>query len=184
MMRYLDVSIQLIKNPSLDSEFYDRGITNGADIILAVAEKVEDIEKILEKASSASGKKIIIFTKSDLLNETEKRKINSYLQSKKYIFSIVSSYTEENFKELKEKIFKSFNRIRVYTKEPGKEKSNNPIVLKPKSTIGMVAEKILKGFSKRVIETKIWGPSSKFPGQVVGLKHELRDGDIVEFKTR
>jgi len=47
-----------------------------------------------------------------------------------------------------------------------------------------VAEKILKGFSEKVKETKIWGPSSKFPGQIVGLNHKLRDLDVVEFKTK
>ena len=47
-----------------------------------------------------------------------------------------------------------------------------------------VAEKILKGFSNKVVETKIWGPSSKFPGQKVGLNHKLIDLDVVEFKTR
>ncbi|PIZ81667.1 GTP-binding protein, partial [Candidatus Pacearchaeota archaeon CG_4_10_14_0_2_um_filter_30_11] len=46
------------------------------------------------------------------------------------------------------------------------------------------AEKILKGFSRKVVETKIWGPSSKFGGQIVGLNHELKDMDIIEFKTR
>ena len=56
--------------------------------------------------------------------------------------------------------------------------------MKPKSTIKDAAEKILKGFSRKVVETKIWGPSSKFGGQIVGLNHELKDMDIIEFKTR
>ena len=90
----------------------------------------------------------------------------------------------QNIEELKEKIFKSFNKIRVYTKEPKKEKSNNPIILEPEANVKEVAEKILKGFSEKVKETKIWGPSSKFPGQKVGLQHKLKDLDIVEFKTR
>ena len=56
--------------------------------------------------------------------------------------------------------------------------------MKPNSKVIHVAEKILKGFSKKVKETKIWGPSSKFPGQKVGLQHKLKDLDVVEFKTR
>ena len=56
--------------------------------------------------------------------------------------------------------------------------------MKKDSTVYDVAEKILKGFSKTVAETKIWGPSSKFAGQKVGLKHKLKDLDVVEFKTR
>ena len=80
-------------------------------------------------------------------------------------------------------IFESFNKIRVYTKEPGKEKSNRPIILNPNSRVKDVAEKILKGFSKKIRETKIWGPSSKFAGQKVGLTHKIKDLDIIEFKT-
>jgi len=56
--------------------------------------------------------------------------------------------------------------------------------MKPNSTVLDAAEKILKGFSKKVKQTKIWGPSSKFGGQIVGLNHKLKDMDVVEFKTR
>jgi len=82
-----------------------------------------------------------------------------------------------------EKIFKSFDSIRIFTKEPGKEKSPKPVIIKPNSTVGDIAEKILKGFSKKIKQTKIWGPSSKFAGQSVGLKHKLKDLDVVEFRT-
>jgi len=58
------------------------------------------------------------------------------------------------------------------------------MILNPDSTIKDIAEKILKGFSAKIKQTKIWGPSSKFSGQIVGLKHKLKDLDIVEFKTR
>lgn len=86
--------------------------------------------------------------------------------------------------KLKEKIFLGFNKIRVFTKEPGhKTPSEKPFVLEKNATIEDVAKKI---FHKDVIikEIKIWGPSSKFPGQIVGLKHELKDLDVVEFKTK
>ena len=36
---------------------------------------------------------------------------------------------------------------------------------------------------KNVKYAKLWGPSSKFPGQRVGLKHTVKDKDIVEFIT-
>ena len=74
--------------------------------------------------------------------------------------------------------------MRIYAKEPGKEKAKKPIILNPESTIKDVAEKILKGFSSKIKETRIWGPSSKYPGQVVGLSHIMKDMDVVEFKTK
>ncbi len=184
MMPYESVQIQLIEIPALESEFFDRGTTNTADTIIMLIQNFEEIEKINSYLEKAPGKKIIVLSKVDLLSEEEKRKIRARLQSKKYNFVLTSSFTQEGLDELKEKIFASFDNIRVYTKEPGKEKSKKPIIMSPHSRVKDAAEKLLKGLSSRIKETKIWGPSSKFPGQIVGLSHKLKDQDIVEFKIR
>jgi ribosome-interacting GTPase 1 len=63
--------------------------------------------------------------------------------------------------------------IRIYTKEPRKPTSSLPMILKENSTVKNAAENILKGFSQRVKETRVTGPSSKFPNQKVGLSHVL-----------
>jgi small GTP-binding protein len=184
-MMYSDgTGIQIIENPAIESEYYDRGITHTTDIILIIVNSLEEIKEIENLLGNESKKRIIVFNKIDLFNENEKRKLQSTLQSKKYNFSIVSSLNGEGLEELKYKLFNSFEKIRVYTKEPGKEKSKRPIILDPGATTRDVAEKILKGFSQKVKETKIWGPSSKFSGQIVGLNHKLKDLDVVEFKTR
>ncbi|MDD5699574.1 MAG: 50S ribosome-binding GTPase [Candidatus Nanoarchaeia archaeon] len=184
VMDYFGVGIQIIEIPAIESEYYDRGLVNSADVVLLLVtdfKQIEEIKKVLEKAC---GKQIIVFNKTDLLNENEKRKIYANLQSRKYDFVLISAKEKENIPELKDKIFMNFDKIRVYTKEPGKEKSNKPIILEEDSSVKDVAEKILKGFSLRIKETKIWGPSSKFSGQKVGLKHRLKDMDVVEFRTR
>jgi len=184
MMEHQTTQIQLIENPAIGSQYYDRGLPHTADTLVLVVEKIEEIEELLKEANKHPGKKIIVFTKIDLLEEKQKRKINATLQSKKYNFVLISNYTLEGIEELKEKIFSSFDILRVYTKEPGKEKSNKPMIMKPGSIVKDAAEKILKGFSQRIKETKIYGPSAKFLGQTVGLKHKLKDLDVVEFKTK
>ena len=184
MMHYESADIQIIENPAIESEYYDKGLTHTTDVLLILVNSLEEIKEIEIAVNEPNKKRIIVFNKSDLLNENEKRKLQSTLQSKKYNFVITSSLTGEGLEELKEKLFNSFEKLRIYTKEPGKEKSKKPIILEPGATAREVAEKILKGFSQRVRETKIWGPSSKFPGQIVGLNHKLRDLDIVEFKTK
>lgn len=184
MMDYNGVGIQLIEVPAIESEYYDRGIVNSADSILILTTDLSQIQEIEKKIEKAMGKKIIVFNKIDLLSENEKRKISATLQSKKYNFVLISTKTKEGVEEMKEKLFQSFGKIRVYTKEPGKVKSNKPIILLPESTIKNVAEKILKGFASKIKETRIWGPSSKYPGQVVGLNHVVKDLDVVEFRTR
>ena len=57
------------------------------------------------------------------------------------------------------------------------------MILKRNSTTRDIAEKILKGMSKKIRKVRIWGPSSKFPGQIVGLDHVLKDKDTIEFQT-
>ncbi len=187
IMEYNSVQIQIVEIPAIDSEDYDKGIVYTADIVLALAENFEDLNSILNEIKTL-GKVMIVITKSDKLNETENRKILATLKSKykKYESIIISCkpHEPENIEELKEKIFLNFNMCRIYTKEPGKEPDKNrPMILPPNATISDVAEKILKGFSKKIKQIRIWGPSSKFPGQIVGLKHKIKDCDTVEFKT-
>ncbi len=192
MMNYFGTGIQLIEVPSIESEYFDKGVVNTTDSILILItnlNQISKIEKVLEKASC---KKIIVFNKTDLLDKNEKRKISETLKSKykKYSFVLISSKTKEGIGDLKNKIFESFNKIRIYTKEPNKtleeSKKGKPIILKRKSTIKEVAMKVFRtnNFKDIIKEIKIWGPSSKFSGQIVGLKHKLKDLDIIEFKTK
>ncbi len=181
IMNYASTQIQLIEIPAIESEYYNRSIPHTADTLLIIITALNQIEKINNLLGKNPGKKIIIF---NIKNPLDKRKLEATLKSKKYNYTIINLHSQKNLEELKEKIFKSFDKIRVYTKEPGKEKSPKPIILKPDSTVKDVAEKILHGFSKSVSETKIWGPSSKFAGQKIGLKHKLKDLDVIEFKTR
>jgi len=184
MINYEGIQMQLIEIPAIDSDYYDKGLVHTADTIIILITDLRQLKEIEPKLEKTQGKKIIVFNKIDLLNEHEKRKISANLQSKKYNFVLVSSVTKDGFEELKEKFFKSFDKIRVYTKEPGKEKSKKPVILKQDSSVNIIAEKILKGLSKNIKETRIWGPSSKFPGQIVGLNHKLKDLDVVEFKIK
>ncbi len=186
ILKYAGTNIQIIENPDYNSEYYDKGILNSADTLLFLITSLGEVEEIEKTIKNLNSKRIILFNKSDKLSTDEKRKLTATLKSKfkKYDFIILSTKTRENIDELKERIFLSFDKIRVYTKEPGKEKTNRPIILEPNSTIKNVAEKILTGFSSRIKQTKIWGPSSKFPGQSVGLNHKLKDSDVVEFRTK
>ncbi|MEX2017050.1 MAG: GTPase [Candidatus Pacearchaeota archaeon] len=185
MMNYNGVLIQLVEVPAIESEYYDRGLAHTADLILILVDEVNQIEDMLKRLENVSTRKLIVFNKWDLLDSNERRKIEATLKTRKLEFIIISALSHENLDELKEKIFQGFGKIRVFTKpENQTKKSEKPIILSPNSAVKDVAEKILKGFSKNVKETRIWGPSSKFPGQKVGLSHQLKDLDVVEFKTR
>ena len=188
MVSYATTQIQLVEIPAIEGENFDKSTSYNADTCLILINRLDEINEILSKLKT-QGKIILIFNKIDKFSENEKRKIEATLKSKfkNYPFALISAKksTEDSISELKEKIFQSFDKIRIYTKEPDKEPDKkNPMILNKNATISEVAEKILKGFSKKIKQIKIWGPSSKFSGQIVGLKHKVKDLDIVEFKTK
>ena len=184
-MKYEDTKVQIIDTPSFPNA--ELSLINSADAILLVIDNLDQIEKARTYLKKTRAEIILIFNKLDLLNETQKRKLQATIKSKyKYPFFTLSSIKPDDsiLKELKQKLFESFPIIRVYTKEPRKPHTNRPLVLKKDSSVRDVAEKILKGLSTKVKRAKIWGPSSKFSGQVVGLGHILKDKDIVELQTK
>ena len=187
-LNYEGCSIQIIDLPPIASENFEKGLINSSNTLLIVVEKINEIKTILDEIKSPLIKekeKIIIFNKIDLFDEDKKRKIKETLRSKRYNFILTSTITLEGIEELKEKILKSFNILRIYTKHPGKKEKldNVPVIMPPRSTLKEVAEKILHGYSKKVKYAKITGPSSKFAGQKVGLKHFVKDKDLIEFYT-
>ena len=190
-MHYAGTNIQIIEIPAFESEHYDRGLVNTADTIIILITNLEEVNEIEKGLSQAPGNRIIVFNKSDILDSNQRRKLEATLKSKfsKYPYSIISTKTQDGIEQLKGQVFQSFNKIRIFTKEPGKTlegKSPRPIILSPGDTVKTVASKVFKTANpERLIkETKIWGPSSKFGGQKVGLQHKLKDLDVVEFKTK
>ena len=186
-LNFKGCNIQIIDLPPIASENFNKGLLSAADTLLITIEKTDEIKPILDliKNLNEKAKKIIIFNKIDLHNQETQRKISERLKSKKHNFVLTSTFTDQGIEELKEKILKSFNLIMVYTKHQGKKQNRKdlPITLPPNSTLEDLAEKLLHGYSKKVKHAKIWGPSGKFLGQQVGLKHVLKDKDKVEFVT-
>jgi len=184
ILNYETCPIQIVDLPAIGSENFETGIINTSDTILIVVEKIHEISLVEEQIKKAEGKKIVVFNKIDIYDENTKRKIKETLKSKRYNFVMISCKTEEGIDELKEKIFKSFSKIRVYTKQPGRPEDNDPIIMPPKSLVKDAARIIFHGKTDIIKKVRIWGPSSKFGGQEVGIKHELKDKDILEFATR
>lgn len=178
------IKAQMIDLPSIGSENFDIGLVNTADLLLLVIEKLEDLEKINPYLNKTYGKKLIVLNKADNFDSTSLRKLEEKIKSKKLNALLISCKTLLNIQNLKERIIQEMNVLRIYMKEPNKPPSPIPMILPQNSTIKDVAESIYKGFSQKVKETRITGPSSKFSNQKAGLIHLLKDKDIVEFHTK
>jgi uncharacterized protein len=180
---YLEgIKFQIIDMPAINHETFNQGIANSANILLITITSLNDLEKISPFLEKSIGKRIIVFNKIDLLNQGERRKIQATLESKRHNFCLISCKTLEGLDILKGKLIENSNMIRIYTKQPGKQVDQDPVLMKPLSSLEDLARKVFHSNIK-IKEARVTGPSSKFPNQIVGLKHVLQDKDIVEFHT-
>lgn len=178
------VKAQVIDQASVGSDRFDVGMVNTADCVIVVVRELGELDELDKVLVRARGKKIVVVTKVDLLDSEEIRKEGARMKSKRIDGVMVSAKSGYGMEELKGRMMELMGVIRVYMKEPGKEKSEPPMVLKGGATIKDVGETIRKGFSKTIKEARVTGPSSKFPNQRVGLAHKIKDLDVVEFHTR
>ncbi len=86
--------------------------------------------------------------------------------------------------EFEERIWNSLDIIKVYTKQPGKQKDYPPVALKKGSAVQDLAEIVHKDFVKNFKYARITGKSVKFENMRCGLDHILADEDVVEFHTK
>ena len=145
---------------------------------------LEEIEEHLLELSNEYKPAIIVVNKVE--NEDLK---NGLVELKSLINNApiitVSCLLKKGLEEIGEALIKKLEIIRVYTKEPNeKEASKEPVILKEGATIGDLAKEIHSELYKNFKYAKVWGPSSKFPGEKVGLNHLLKDGDIVEIHAK
>jgi len=183
--KFEDAPIQIIDGPPFPD--HDKSLVNSTDTILLIIDNLEQIKKAKDLLYRSKAKVVLVYNKADQLSQQDKRKVEAQLKSKfkkhDYLF-FSSEPSKTELEELHKKVFGTFPIIRTYTKEPKKERTKEPMILKIGTTLGEAAEKILKGMSKKIKQARIWGPSSKFSGQSVGIDHELKDKDTIEFHIK
>lgn len=182
------MKIQLVEIPAIIPDFINKenggalmGIIRNADLVIILLRKnlKEELNLIVNELDKANIK----------LNEEIPE---SYVT--KSIKAIIIVNKEENIKiknfnvyyiseSLPYYIWRSLDKIFVYTKSPKREKDWPPVALNKNSTVRDLASEVHKDFIRKFKYAKIWG-SSKFPGQTVGLDYKLKEGDIIEFHIK
>lgn len=169
--------IQIIELPPLKPKADNRetlSLALTADLILIVVSGLDELRMLSEELKDYA-RKLLVINKKDLIDRNE---LKILLNMKNSV--AISAKNKEGVEELKQMIFDNLNIIRVYTKEPGKEHTAEPLVLKKGATIEDAAEKIRRDYVARFTFARVWGKSAKFPGQKVGIKHILQDNDVLE----
>ncbi len=87
--------------------------------------------------------------------------------------------------ELKKEVYNTLDFMSVYMKPQGQPTDyEEPLVIKASSTVGMVCDILHRDFRRKFRYAIVWGKSAKFPGQMVGIEHELMDEDVLTVVVR
>jgi ribosome-interacting GTPase 1 len=121
---------------------------------------------------------IVAINKTDLVNQHYLKQIEKRLKGWKII--PISAEGKLGLEQLKDAIYDALRFIRIYMKPQGKEADMvEPLVIKEGSDIGMVCDAIHRDFRKNFRYAQVWGRSARFPGQIVGMEHNVKDQDVV-----
>jgi ribosome-interacting GTPase 1 len=87
----------------------------------------------------------------------------------------VSVLDDASLEQLRGLLWRLTGLVRVYLRG-----DDDPVALRPPVTVVDVADSIHHELGARCAGAHVWGPSARFPGQLVGPHHALADGDAVE----
>jgi uncharacterized protein len=93
---------------------------------------------------------------------------------------MISAHTGYHMEELKERVYQALGFMRVFLKPQGDEADlEEPLIIRSGSSVEDVCRKLHRDFVDRFRYSLVWGDHVKHPGQRVGLKYKLHDGDLL-----
>jgi ribosome-interacting GTPase 1 len=93
----------------------------------------------------------------------------------------ISTTTGQGLQGLRDAIWEMTGLMRVYSKQSSEDR---PFIVPRGLTVQGLAEHIHVELAQELEKAAVWGPSAKFPGQMVGRDHMLKDGDTVRLFRR
>ena len=151
------------------------GVSNGSIIIREDITDDQLIDVLAGNRTYAAA--MIVLNKVDLVNEQYLGAVKNQLGSH---FVPISAEKGLNLDLLVERIWETLDFIRIYLKRPdGNADFEKPLILPAGSTLLDVCKRIHPRFTEGAKYAYVWGSSTRFPGQRVGLDHVPHDKDIV-----
>jgi ribosome-interacting GTPase 1 len=115
-----------------------------------------------------------------LISQRDVIKQKQWIQNQGWKVISISAKNGDGIRDLKQEIFSNLNLIRIYMKPQGKKPDySEPLILKQGEIVETVCKKIHRDFQKKFRYAQVWGTSGKYPGQKIGLDHQLHDKDIL-----
>jgi ribosome-interacting GTPase 1 len=142
---------------------------------------LDDVESMILETSLLYKPAIVVANKADLPNAKENSRDFLDLMGARMTVLVTSCLTGLGLPELGKRLFETLDIARVYTKEPNAPTASpEPFVIKNGTTIGELSRQIHSTLFRQFRYARVWGKSVSYPGERVGIDHELSDGDTVE----
>ena len=171
---------QELEDEAIKSIVREYGIVN-AQVVFRERVTIDDIVDIL------SGTRVYtpsfnVISKVDMVKPADIKKIKKLCGSVKTVE--VAAPSGLGVEKLKEQIYNSLEFISIFMKPQGEKADlEEPMVVRKGTTITEICQRLHRDFVRKFRYSQIWGPSAKFPGQTVGINHEVSDGDVVSIIT-
>jgi small GTP-binding protein len=184
------VPVQLVEIPGLiGGATEDRGggrallgVLRGADAIIYCQDAAAPIEPLLHVRREVANAgidlpSILAVTKADEADAAAVDRVRSAVPGIDVLG--VSVLDDASLGVFRDAVWRLTGLIRVFTRKPGSQE-RDPMALEPGATVADVAAELHNDLRAECRGARIWGPSAKFDGQLVGRDHVVAEDDVVE----
>ena len=176
----ISITEQELEEEAIKTIVREYGIVN-AQVVLRQKITIDDLVDILAK-TRVYAPSFNVLTKVDMVNSVQLKEASSTFGSEGFVE--ISAPTGKGIEKLKKKIYESLDFISIYMKPQGEKADlEEPMVVRKGTTIAEISQRLHRDFIRKFRYSQVWGPSAKFPGQTVGLNHEVQNGDVVSIIT-
>ncbi len=206
MMDFEDVRVQLIDLPPITADFLegyvstmvrtaeaalllvDLGDDDGPFAAQAALDRLAETKTVLVGQPPAQQddltvqyvRTLLVANKLDLPDAQERLDLVRELFGERFPIQVIAAEHGTGLEELRKRIYRFLNVIRVYTKLPGKPADMTaPFTCPAGSTLVEMAARVHHDFQENLKSARIWG-TGVFDGQTIKRDHVLHDRDVVE----
>ncbi len=123
---------------------------------------------------------ITVINKADRYTKQQLQIAKESLKNHGWVVYMISAKKKQGLNQLKKGIFDHLYLIKIFMKPQGKKPDySEPMILKKGDTVETVCKRIHRDFKEKFRYAQVWGTSGKYPGQKVGLDHQLEDEDVL-----
>lgn len=123
---------------------------------------------------------ITVINKADSYTKKELHETQQNLKKHQWTAYTISAKKQTGLNHLKKEIYDNLELIKIFMKPQGKKPDySEPMILKKGDTVETVCKRIHRDFKEKFRYAQVWGTSGKYPGQKIGLDHQLADEDVL-----